>query len=95
MSERIPVVPDDEVTIDGQPYSQPEIERRVDAMLAKRQRNLVPGGKSLSESGRHSPLLQVRIPEAMRDELHARADAEGVSVSKLTRRAIDRFLNAS
>ncbi len=94
MSKRIPVVPDDEVTIDGQPYSQPEIERRVDAMLEKRRRNLIPGGKSLSESGHHSPLLQVRIPEAMRDELQARADAEGVSVSKLTRKAIDRFLNA-
>lgn len=95
MKKRIPIVPDDEVTIDGLPYSPPEIERRVDAMVAKRQRNLIPGGKSLSESGHHSPLLQVRIPEAMRDELQERADAEGVSVSKLTRRAIDRFLNAS
>lgn len=95
MKKRISIVPDDEVTIDGLPYSQPEIERRVDAMLAKRQRNLIPGGKSLSEGGHHSPLLQVRIPEAMRDELQARADAAGVSVSKLTRTALHEFLNAS
>lgn len=95
MSRRIPLIPDSEVTIDGEPYDQAAIDRRVDAMVAKRQRNLIPGGKSLSGEGAHSPVLQVRVSESMHDELGARAEAEGISISKLTRKAIDQFLNAS
>lgn len=60
-----------------------------------RRRNLIPGGKSLSGGGKHSPVLQVRLPEDLRQLLHRRASEQGVSDSKIARAAIEAYLNAS
>jgi len=60
--------------------------------LALRYPNLRPGGKSLSAAGRHSPRLQVILPEAIYAEVHRRAEAERMSVSRWTRRLIEREL---
>lgn len=57
-----------------------------------RRRNLVPGGKSLSSDGSHSPALNVRLPVKLRVRLHARAIAEGVGDSKIARAAIEAYL---
>lgn len=47
--------------------------------------NLVPGGKSLSGDGSHSPTVRVRVSEQMRAELVALAAARGIGLSKLVR----------
>lgn len=57
-----------------------------------RRRNLIPGGKSLSGDGRHSPTVQFRLPETLRAAAEARAAAEGVSLSALAREALEHYL---
>ncbi len=47
--------------------------------------NLVPGGKSLSGDGSHSPTIRVRVSGQMHAELTALASARGTGVSKLVR----------
>lgn len=65
------------------------------ALEAIRRRNLIPGRKSLTGGTKHSPVLQVRLPEDVREQLHERAKGEGVSDSKVARQAIIAYLNAS
>lgn len=57
-----------------------------------RRRNLVPGRKSLSGSGQHSPTIRVRVPEQLREQAERRAADEGVSLSALTREALEHYL---
>ena len=57
-----------------------------------RRRNLVPGRKSLSGDGTHSPVIRVRVPEQLRAKAEQRAAAEGVSLSVLTREALELYL---
>lgn len=54
--------------------------------------NLRPGGKSLSGDGKHSPVVQVRVSEHTRDKLRAIAKRRGMSVSKLSRKVLDEFV---
>jgi len=54
---------------------------------------LVPGGKSLSGGRKHSPSIQVVLPEQLHAQLADRAAAEGMSVSKWTRRLVQRELS--
>lgn len=74
-------------------------DERVEEMAAEsvrlaraREANLVPGGKSLSGDGTHSPIMQTRVPAAVRDQLQEIAKRRGVGTSKLLREAIDQFL---
>lgn len=55
-------------------------------------RNLVPGRKSLSGGGQHSPTIHVRVPEQLHERAEQRAAAEGVSLSSLTREALEAYL---
>jgi len=57
-----------------------------------RRRNLIPGGKSLSGDGRHSPTVQFRVPDTLRAAAEARAAADGVSLSALAREALEHYL---
>lgn len=83
-----PVTLPDGTVLDGQ-----AAEDYAEAVIAEaRRRNLIPGGKSLSGGSTVSPTLQVRVPVDLRRRLDERAAAEGVSVSKLTRRALERYL---
>lgn len=63
-----------------------------DAIKTIRERNLIPGGKSLSGGGRHSPLVQFRVPADLRRRLDERAEAEHRSASKIARDALERYL---
>lgn len=54
--------------------------------------NLIPGRKSLSGDGEHSPIVQTRVPAQVRARLQAIADRRGVRPSKLLREAIDQFI---
>lgn len=55
-------------------------------------RNLIPGRKSLSGGGTHSPTIRVRVPEKLRAAAEQRATSEGVSLSVLTREALEAYL---
>lgn len=57
-----------------------------------RSRNLVPGGKSLSGDGSHSPVVQARVSFEVRTRLDAIAERRGVRTSRLLREAIDQFI---
>jgi hypothetical protein len=50
------------------------------------------GRPSLTAPGERSPQLRLSVPEQLRDDLRARADAEHRSVSELAREAIERYL---
>lgn len=54
---------------------------------------LVPGGKSLSGHQQHSPQITVVLPEEVNRALRACAKAERMSVSRWTRRLIERELS--
>ena len=57
-----------------------------------RRRNLVPGRKSLTGGNTHSPRVQFRVPEALRDAAERRAAEAGVSLSVLARDALEHYL---
>lgn len=70
-------------------------EKRAEKLAEKafrRADNLVPGGKSLSGDGSHSPIMQTRVPAEVRAKFQAIAARRGVRPSKLLREAIDQFL---
>jgi predicted HicB family RNase H-like nuclease len=66
-----------------------------EALAEIRRRNLVPGRKSLSGGSVHSPRVQFRVPEEIRERAEQRAAAEGKSLSALAREALERYLEAS
>lgn len=67
---------------------------QVRAALDKKLANLIPGGKSLTGGSTHSPVVQFRVPDQLRERLRERAEAEGKSQSALAREALERFLSA-
>lgn len=67
-----------------------ELAREAQAEI--RQRNLIPGRKSLSGGRQHSPTIRVRVPEQLREKAAQRATAEGVTLSVLTREALEHYL---
>lgn len=75
-------------------YTEADAER--DSADAERRfartRHLVPGGKSLSADGAHSPRVQTVVARETRDELERRAAAARMSVSKYIRRLIEDHL---
>ncbi|GAA1524549.1 hypothetical protein BJ978_000452 [Agromyces terreus] len=68
---------------------------RVDRIVADvRRANLVPGGKSLNGDGTHAKPLTIRLPDEVREEIDQIAEAEGVSTSKVARRALVEWLQS-
>ena len=57
-----------------------------------RNRNLVPGRKSLTGGAVHSPRVQFRVPAEIREQAEQRARDEHVSLSTLARRALEQYL---
>jgi len=56
--------------------------------------NLVPGGKSLSGDGSHSPVIRVRVSKELHATLTAMASDRGCGISKLVREILaDRCIN--
>lgn len=84
---------EEEIYVEGERLTDEIAEKRVAEVLAKATAlNLRPGGKSLSGDGKHSPVVQVRVSEHTRDKLRAIAKARGMSVSKLSRKVLDQFV---
>ena len=46
----------------------------------------------MNGDGSHSPRVQFRVPEEIREQAQSRAAAEGISLSALARRALERYL---
>jgi len=81
---------DDEVVIvDGERLTNERAQRMAEQFVAHRAR----GRRSLSGDGSHSPVVQFRVPSALRDAVDERARAEGVPVSVLARRALQAYLD--
>jgi predicted DNA binding CopG/RHH family protein len=84
----------EEFYVEGERLTEERAEKLAAEVLAKaRAMNLRPGGKSLSGGRKHSPVVQVRLSEHTRDKLRAIAKARGMSVSKLSRRVLDEFVD--
>lgn len=78
---------------DGRRLTNELAEQLAEETLAEaRRRNLVPGGKSLSGGGIHSPRVQFRLPDSLRSAAEKRAAEEGVSLSVLAREALEHYL---
>ena len=78
---------------DGRRLTDELAEQLADDTLAEaRRRNLVPGRKSLTGGNVHSPRVQFRVPESLREAAEQRAAAEGVSLSELAREALEHYL---
>lgn len=86
--EEIHTVTGQRVTNAGAARMAVDAERRVKTRVA----NLIPGGKSLSGDGAHSPIVQTRVPTVVHAKLQEIADGRRVTVSKVLREAIDEFV---
>ncbi|MCL1922977.1 MAG: hypothetical protein FWG15_03805 [Propionibacteriaceae bacterium] len=59
-----------------------------------RRHGLIPGGKSLSGDGSHSPVLRVVVSKETRDHVQQAAREAGVSVSRWLRHTVEEKLAA-
>ncbi|MDD7812611.1 DUF2188 domain-containing protein [Mycobacterium sp. CSUR Q5927] len=85
---------EEEIIVDGKRLTDERADAIARDVLAKvRARTLVPGGKSLSGEGKHSPVVQVRVSETTRNALQEIAHARSMSVSKLSRQVLDEFVS--
>lgn len=83
----------EDVRVGGQRLTERDARQLAERTLDEaRRRNLVPGRKSLSGPGRHSPRVQFRVPDAILQQAEERAEIEGVSLSALAREALERYL---
>jgi len=89
-----------DIDLDEEEFTLPDGTRLTEARAQelaeaaeRRKANLVPGRKSLSGGSKHSPVIQVRLPEALRDELQSAADERGVSLSKIARDLLEESLH--
>jgi hypothetical protein len=68
-------------------------EYAAEAVEDARRSNLIPGRKSLSGDGSHSPRVQYRVPQDEYDEAKELAAREGLpSVHALARKALEAYL---
>ncbi|HEY2042432.1 MAG TPA: hypothetical protein VGH11_07110 [Jatrophihabitans sp.] len=80
---------------DGRRLTNELAEQIAEETLAEvRRRNLIPGGKSLSGGGVHSPRVQFRVPEELRTQAEQVAEDEGVSLSALARHALEDYVRS-
>jgi hypothetical protein len=83
----------EEFTFEGERLTNERAERIAkEALRELRTRNLVPGRKSLSGAGVHSPRINIRLPDDIYVELQRQAEVIGESVSKLTREVLSAFV---
>lgn len=80
---------------DGRRLTNELADQLAEETLAEvRRRNLIPGGKSLSGGGVHSPRVQFRVPQDLREQAERVAEDEGVSLSALARHALEDYLRS-
>lgn len=74
------------VTVDGQRLTNADADALADeAARVSRERsnaNLIPGRKSLSGEGKHSPTVQTRVAQWVKDELIAEAAELGYKTDR-------------
>jgi len=78
---------------DGNPITEASLQNDADE-AERTYAGLIPGGKSLSGDGTHSPRMAFVVSPTTRDEIVRRAAAEKMSISRWLRRAIERELSA-
>lgn len=79
----------------GERLTNERAEQIAQQTLAEaRRRNLIPGGKSLSGGGVHSPRVQFRVPEELRTQAQQIAEDEGISLSALARHALEDYVRS-
>lgn len=62
------------------------------AVREARRKNLIPGRKSLSGDGSHSPTVQYRLAQEQFAAASELAEQQGISVNILARRALTEYL---
>jgi predicted HicB family RNase H-like nuclease len=67
--------------------------RHYGAIRAQITCSLIPGRKSLSGGNTHSPRLEVRVPADLHREITERTKRENVTVSKLVREILQRYVD--
>lgn len=85
-----------EVIVDGERLTDDRADEIAADVLAKARaynRGLIPGGKSLSGDGKHSPVVQTRVSESTHERLKAIAAQRKMSMSKLSRQVLDEYVN--
>jgi predicted HicB family RNase H-like nuclease len=83
----------EEITFRGERLTNQRAEEIAQETLAEiRLRNLVPGRKSLSGGTKHSPRVQFRVPDEIREQAEKRAREKGISLSALAREALEQYL---
>lgn len=82
----------EDVVYQGVPLTDKRVEEIVENLRAVSEANLIPGGKSLSAPGVHSPRVSYRVPEDVLDAAERQSDAEGITLSKLGRKALIEYL---
>lgn len=83
----------EEFTYRGERLTEERAEAvAAEALRSGRTRNLIPGRKSLSGDGAHSPTVQYRVPAALRLQVERAAQRQGLTVSKLGRLALEEYL---
>jgi len=97
--ERLP----DEVTLgpdldlEAEEFIGPSGERLTEARaeeLVARLVGPVPGRPSLTAPGTHSPVLHVRVPATLKEQLDKYAEHEGQRASDVVREALTEYLAA-
>ena len=79
----------DVIVRDGRRLTEDELDALVDrAERLGPPPGLVPGGKSLSGDGSHSPLFTIRLDKATTQAVRERARREGKSPAKLLRQIV-------
>jgi len=78
--------------MDGNAITEASLEGDADE-AERTYSGLIPGGKSLSGDGTHSPRIAFVVSPIARDEIVRRAAAEKMSVSRWLRRVVERELS--
>ena len=82
------------VVVDGRRFTEADAAAISDAIAAGPPlSNLIPGRKSLSGGGKHSPVINVRVSENTRRRLEELAAQRGESISKVARAALEAFVS--
>jgi Ribbon-helix-helix domain len=85
----------EEVYLNGERFTEArasEMAAELERTSRERTANLIPGGKSLSGDGTHSPVVQARVSVSVRAKLDTIAERRGVRTSRLLREAIEQFI---
>jgi hypothetical protein len=76
--------------LDGAPITEVSLEAAADRAERRQRAGLIPGGKSLSGDGAHSPALRVVVSQETAALVRRRAAAQEMSVSRWLRGLIER-----